>query len=160
MKLTYTKLQIALEILAALALIATFVTVAVLWNSAPERLPTHFGASGAPDAWGGRGGVLALVIIAALLYALFTVITALPRIWNVPQSAARRDPARAYRAARTMLLLLKLELIATFGYMTYCMLRARPLSAWFLPAELIVLFGTVAIALVFILRSPKKEIPK
>lgn len=37
----------------------------------PERIPTHYGASGMPDGWGGKGAALLLPLLQIGIYVLF-----------------------------------------------------------------------------------------
>ena len=70
-----------------LLLVAMFVAAAVVWPRAPERIPVHWGVSGAPDRFGGKAeGLLLLPLIALGVYVLMLV---LPRL----------DPSRANYAA-------------------------------------------------------------
>ncbi len=65
-------------------LITMFVLAGLSWSGAPERIPTHWGLDGHPDAYGGRfAGLLLMPLIAVGLYALLRV---LPRL----------DPGRAH----------------------------------------------------------------
>ncbi|TDA68835.1 MAG: DUF1648 domain-containing protein [Clostridia bacterium] len=42
----------------------------MVYPDLPERVPTHYGASGMPDAWGGKGAVLVLPFLQTGIYAL------------------------------------------------------------------------------------------
>ena len=50
----------------------------------PERVPRHFGITGAPDAWAGKGALLVFPTTAFGLYVLLTVVARLPKSMNVP----------------------------------------------------------------------------
>lgn len=62
---------------------AMFVLAAVVWPSAPERIPVHWGPSGQPDAYGGKFEGLLLMPLLAL--GLYLLLLFLPRV----------DPRRA-----------------------------------------------------------------
>src|SRR6266545_2980313 len=47
-----------LDVVAVLGLVGAWVVVAVSWGSLPDHVPQHFGLTGRPDAWGGRGAIL------------------------------------------------------------------------------------------------------
>lgn len=42
-----------LEVFAALSLLVLLLVVAFSWKLMPQRVPIHYGLSGAPDAWTG-----------------------------------------------------------------------------------------------------------
>jgi uncharacterized membrane protein len=62
---------------------------AITWFTLPSRIPTHFGPSGAPDAWSARTllGWFMFVGVSLFLHGLIYVIT-LPGArdtWNIPE---------------------------------------------------------------------------
>jgi len=65
----YTKLPL-------LIVAAMFITAAVLYPSLPARFPTHWGVSGAPDAWSVKsfGSVFFMPLMTLGLYALLVVV--------------------------------------------------------------------------------------
>jgi uncharacterized membrane protein len=76
--------------------LAAFVFVWVLaegisiWHRLPDRIPTHFGLRGEPDAWGGKTifNVLGLPLVGAAMLALTYVVASLRtslRYMNLPR---------------------------------------------------------------------------
>lgn len=65
----YTKLPL-------LMIAAMFIAAAVLYPSLPERFPTHWGVSGAPDAWSAKsfGSVFFMPLMTLGLYVLLVVV--------------------------------------------------------------------------------------
>lgn len=88
----------------ALAMIALlFLASAWAWPQVPDRIPMHWGPSGEPDGWGGRGTLFLLPAVAAGTWLLMTV---LPRF----------DPGRAnYANFAGPYTVLRTSLIAFFG---------------------------------------------
>jgi uncharacterized membrane protein len=78
-----------------------FALAASSWSTAPDRIPVHWGLSGAPDRFGGRfEGLLAIPLFAAALYLLMLF---LPRV----------DPGRAnYEAFAHAYATFRLALVA------------------------------------------------
>jgi uncharacterized membrane protein len=76
-KLTWRKEWPAWVLLAGVWLVALWA-----WPGAPDRIPSHWGLSGEPNGWSGRG-ILFLIPAFAIFIYLLTIV--LPRI----------DPARA-----------------------------------------------------------------
>ncbi len=154
-KLGYTKLQLALEALGALLILATVLFVAIKWSGLPDRIPSHYNASGEIDAWGGRGQILILPVVSVVLYALMTVVSFFPRLWNLPVKVTENNRLAIYALTKQMVLILKVEITALFLYMTVYMARATPLPNAFVPVFLLVLFLTIAYFLTKIVRVGK-----
>ena len=117
-------------------------------NGLPARIPTHFNASGQPDGWGAPGMLWVIPLIATVIYLLMSLVSRYPSSFNFPM---RTHPA-ARRAleviALNMLSWLKAEVVFLFACIQYTAIRfARSgygtLSPLFLPAVLIVVFGTI-----------------
>ncbi len=155
-KLKFTKFQTALEILAAAALIGMIVHIVLLYGAAPDTVPTHYGADGAADAEGGKGGMMVLPIMTAMMYGIFTLLEFFPSSWNVLSVHSDRWE-EMYRATRTLLILVKLELIALFWYISAMALLTAPLGAFFLPVTLAVVFGTLAVYIIRVARMKKEK---
>jgi uncharacterized membrane protein len=60
----------------SVALLAVMVLLsAIVWTAVPDRMPVHWGPSGAPDRFGTRvEGLLIIPVVAAALYALMVVV--------------------------------------------------------------------------------------
>jgi uncharacterized membrane protein len=78
--------------LALMALMGGYVASA--YPHLPDRIPMHFNMAGEPDRWGGRGGLVLLPVMAAVMTAgLYLVIRLLPkwaanpRYLNIPHKA-------------------------------------------------------------------------
>ena len=79
-----------------------FVTSAVTWPLAPERIPTHWNFAGEVDGYGSKGfGLLILPITAVLLFALLIL---LPRIDSRRANFERFE--NTYRILRNTLMAL------------------------------------------------------
>ena len=78
-----------LELLSLALACAPYLTVAQNWGSLPERIPTHFGPSGLPDAWGARWKIWLYPLISVPLYVIFAAkMRLLP--WNGAEAADAR----------------------------------------------------------------------
>lgn len=60
-----------------------------LWKTLPDQIPAHFGFSGKPDRWTGKGWELVVLIflppiMAALLYGLLAVSRRFTWLLNIP----------------------------------------------------------------------------
>ena len=70
---------------------AMFVFAAVLWPSAPDRIPVHWGLSGEPDRYGGK--VEGLLLLPLLTLGVYLLMLFVPRI------DPRRDSYALFRGA-------------------------------------------------------------
>jgi uncharacterized membrane protein len=90
MKLTWRS-----EAICLLLLVAMFVAAGVMWSSAPDTIPTHWGDSGEPDSYGGKfEGLLLLPLIALGIYVLLLVL---------PRVDPRREHYARFQGAWTVL---------------------------------------------------------
>ena len=155
MKLGYTKAQIALEYLSALLLLGMFTFLLVSWSSIPEQIPTHFDAAGIANAWGSRRSILVLPVISLLLGGLMTAISFSPGLWNMPGKAKGGYSAAAYVTVKTMLIAMKAEMLALFGYIVVCQARSLPLGSIFIYITLGALALTIAVPLILIMTKQR-----
>lgn len=143
MKLSYTRFQKALEFITVIILLGTFIYLILSWGKLPDKIPAHYNAAGIVDRWGSKNEILTLPIMSIVLYILLTIVSFFPSIWNAPVKITEGNRWFVYCNLKTMLILIKMEIIILFCYMTYCNIKVNPLGIWFLPIELIVLFATV-----------------
>lgn len=100
--------------------IAVLVIVFSRYDALPERIPTHFGLTGAPDAWGTRGNVFLLPVVASILQIMLTAAPFFPNSINV---MGERTPAKI-NAAIAMLRIVKLETMVMMVFLVDGMTRA------------------------------------
>ena len=146
MKLKYSKVQVVIEIVAGIILIYMFVNLFLKWDSIPNWVPTHYNIYGEIDAWGDKNNVLFVPIMGAGIYAIMTMVTLFPSIWNMPVTITESNKGKVYGAMKTMLLLLKAEILGLFLFMNYNVVSRRTLSPYFL----IIAIGIVAITIIYI----------
>ena len=116
-------------------MLAVWALVLYYWPALPERVPSHFGASGRPDAWSGRNFVLFPAIVPTVLYLGLTVLSFFPRIYNYPVPITPENAARQYGLARSLVIVLKALLAWTFAAIVWKSLQtavgqAEGLGAW------------------------------
>lgn len=139
-----------LEALPVAILALAFVLTGLIYPSLPARIPTHFGPSGRPDSWAGKGflSVFGVPLLMAFLYALLTAVSgAMAKV--APGAAFRAvspEAVEAYRAATVRALFaIKVALLAFFGRlhweaMEVALGRRRALTVW---PELALTFAVV-----------------
>jgi uncharacterized membrane protein len=135
-----------LEIIAGICLILGVLIIVLYWSEIPEQIPSHFGADGIPDRWSGKSTIIFLPIVSFFLYALLSSIG-----WFAGSLNYKGDQSelkvRTNIMSRKMLVWLKLEIVVLFTYLIWQTIRvaqgfASGIGSWFLPAVLIVIFGT------------------
>lgn len=142
----------SLEIVALLLLLLTWgmTAYAVLGsNPLPARIPTHFNAAGQPDGWGTPSMLWLMPVVAAVIYLLMSLVARYPAAFNFPMRTAPAARRRLEGIALGMIAWLKAEVVGLFAWIQYQTVQfARrgqgTLSVMFLPAVLVVVFGTIA----------------
>ncbi|MGH7596447.1 MAG: DUF1648 domain-containing protein [bacterium] len=145
-----SSLEIGLETAAALGLLTMAFVMIKSWPLLPETIPHHFGVSGKPDAWGGKGILWLLPGISLMLYVGLTILRRYPHIYNYPWPITEQNAATQYHLARTMIGAFKAEIVLIFVYLQWQTIqvalgKAEGLGVAFLPIFLILIFGTIGI---------------
>lgn len=117
--------------------------VASRWGELPERLPTHFNFRGEVDGWGPRKMLLYLPLTAVMVWVLLSVVSFFPSLWNYPVRVTSANVAGLYRCSLNLLLILKLELLVFFAYITWAVVEGENLQVYFTALALAVIFVSV-----------------
>jgi uncharacterized membrane protein len=92
------------ELLAAGIVVAAWFLAAHSIETLPERIPTHFGLSGAADATGAVSSLWSLPAVITGMYLFLSTIQLIPtRLMNYPVTITDRNREGVYAAAREML---------------------------------------------------------
>ncbi len=153
MKLKYTKFQKAIELITIIFLLLIWIYLIVSWDNLPDKIPGHYNAAGIVDRLGNKSEILLTPIVSLVLYTLLTIVSYFPSIWNVPNKVTEENREFTYGNLKTMLILIKMEMVITYAYMTYCGIKTQSLGAWFLPLDLMVIFGTIIYYIIKISRK-------
>lgn len=156
-------------VFAALLVTATVVLLATA-AAVPDRIPTHFGSGGAPNAWMTRGGytwfMLAFLVVLPLLVttAIGFLPRLVPRLVNLPHrdhwlAPERRDESLAFLGRHACRLG---SLMVLMGLGTHLLiLRASAASPPRLEEGLFLgLLGAFAIALIAWLVAIYRRFPR
>src|SRR5712692_2650593 len=98
-----TATEKAVETVAALGLLALAVIAVAGWLTAKGVVPTHFGPSGKPDAWGHRASLLLLPMVVVPLYVGLTVLSRFPHVYNHLVPITVQNAAGQYRTRGLLL---------------------------------------------------------
>jgi uncharacterized membrane protein len=111
-----TPLEVLLEVLTVLGLIAVIAMTVWGYFALPAVIPTHYGFSGAPNAYGGKGSLLPLPIVSICLAVLLTVLrwavlSRFRRIDNYSWPITAENAPRLYYLARLFLRWITFEMV-------------------------------------------------
>ncbi len=106
LQLPWTVADRVLAALATLGAALLFAAVPLLWSRLPDRVPTHFGFTGEPDAWGAKGTLLLLPLIGWAIYLGLLALTRVPHYYNYPVAITPGNAETQYRLARRLVLAL------------------------------------------------------
>lgn len=132
-----------LESLAVLGLLSTWAFLLISWHQIPEQIPTHFGFTGTPDAYGARESILPLVGLQfAFWLGLTLVLRVPPHLLNFPVEITEANADRMALATRVLNRALKTFCVFTFGLLivqvvTISTGATSQLPGWFLPVVLV-----------------------
>lgn len=150
MTLARTRLDGILEGLSILGLLAMTALLAYYWTALPPVVPTHFGITGMPDAWGSKWLELLPLALGTVLYGGLTIMGRYPHLFNYPWPITQENAPQQYRLARTLVTALKTEIMWLFAFVEWGTIRTAPglgrgLGPWALPALVITISATLAV---------------
>jgi hypothetical protein len=152
-----TTTEKVVETVALLGVLALIGATLSGWKYAEGPVPTHFGPSGRPDAWGGRIDLFLLPAIAGALYVGLTVLSRFPHVFNYLVPITENNAARQYQNARSLLAWIKANMVWFFAYIEWQMGRGTEVSLEglgiaFLPIFILVNLLIIAIHLIRMMR--------
>lgn len=149
LKIPLSNTDKALEALGWFTIFASWLWAFLFYSKLPETIPSHFGISGAADAFGPKTGIFSLPGIATVLFIGLTILNRFPHIFNYPETITQTNALRQYTYATRLVRFLKLSVALIFlALLTMTSLtalhRASGLEYWFLPAALALVFIPMA----------------
>jgi uncharacterized membrane protein len=110
------KVDIIIEAMAGICLLYMIVQLIIVYPDLSQQVPTHFGRSGSPDAWGDKSSLLIMPIVTIILYAGLTVLNYFPYLFNYPIGITAENAQRQYQYAKSLLTTLKFTTTGLFLY--------------------------------------------
>ena len=156
------------KVLEAICVGVLATLVGVTWsavhgaNALPQRIATHFDASGKPNAWGSPGSLWLLPAIGCGLYLLITLVSLFPSAFNFPMRVPAAKRARLEALTLQMLAWVKTELACLFLYIQWSILQSvrqanAALNPWFMPVFVVVVFATMIVHGVMVFRAARSS---
>ncbi|MFT9056257.1 MAG: DUF1648 domain-containing protein [Ethanoligenens sp.] len=147
-----TRFQLVCEILLVVLATLPFILLSLYWNKIPNKIPTHFGITGAADAWGGKECIWIVPCMAAGLYWFITLLFLLvpPSACNTPEYVTDENHVDYVRIMRWMMLFVKLCMLSILYQTLWTQVHAFATNpAWSLPLNLGILLGGVILFLIY-----------
>ncbi|MHB8079581.1 MAG: DUF1648 domain-containing protein [Candidatus Krumholzibacteriia bacterium] len=118
------------------------------WTTLPDRIPSHFGSDGRPDAWGGRSTLFIFPFMTLFLFGMMTLLTRSPATYNYPFAVTRVNARRQATLAMGLVAWLRFATIWLMTYLEYGVIAAArntgaTLGFWFLPVVLLLIAAPV-----------------
>lgn len=130
-------------------------------GSLPSRIPTHFDAAGNANGWGPPSVLLLLPGVVTGVYLLLTVVSRFPSSFHYSVRVTEENRERLQTLSLDFLAWIKLELLILFALLQKQILEAvrqgrAHISAWLVPAFLVVLFGTAGWFVIGMIRAGRE----
>jgi uncharacterized membrane protein len=159
-KLPSTRFHKVVEMITLVILMTMIISPMVLWRTLPSKLPMHYNALGEIDRWGSKLELVIMPVIGLLMYGFMTLVSAFPSAWNMPVTITRENRSRVYQCTKSMLVLMKLEVIVLFAYLEYVIMNQQELAGSFLGVVLITVFGTILFFFIRIYKVARRRVER
>ena len=135
-KVKRTRLVRTVDWLCGALLIGITVWVACRYAALPDKIPTHFGADGVIDGYGGKSMIWGLLASMWVFVIVMSVAELFPRHWNVPVKVTKENHSRMMTLAWHLISTTKLLVASLFAYLVVMCMRGENLLAYFTPMVL------------------------
>ncbi len=113
-KIPFDSVDLVLEAITGILLLATWVIVIVKYPEMSETIPIHYDIGGNIDGYGSKVTIFILPIISTILYVGLLILNKYPHKFNYPTKITEKNAERQYRAASKLIRFLKLSIIILF----------------------------------------------
>ena len=111
-------------ILAPAILLGTIVYLAVIYHTLPDRIPTHFNASGEITGWGGRGTLWIMPIVGLVTDLVVWIVGLFPQSWNTGTAVTPWNRVRVFRILRDLMADLRLGMAVMWAVISLFLIHA------------------------------------
>lgn len=155
MEIKHNKLDIIAEVFCMILLIVTTLYTIYMYIQLPEKIPIHYNSAGVIDRYGNKLEIFILLIVTWVMYIGLSLVTRVPQFWNTGVSVTAENKDRVYRILKNMLKIIKMEIIVIFCYLIYNTTTLYDLPKWFVPVFLVLLFSTMLISFIVLIKKAK-----
>ena len=143
---------VAVELLAAIAILLAVLLIVQFWAVLPDRIPIHFGYRGLADAWGDKVTIWIVPAVAAIIFAVLTAVSRYPHTFNYPVPITSENARRQYVLGRGLLVWLKAEICWLSAFVVRQQIlvalgNAQRFSIELILALVVLIFSTVGVYL-------------
>ena len=143
---------VAVELLAAIAILLAVLLIVQFWAVLPDRIPIHFDDRGLADAWGDKVTIWIMPAVAAIIFAVLTAVSRYPHTFNYPVPITSENARRQYLLGRGLLVWLKAEICWLLAFVVRQQIlvalgNAQRFSIELLLGLVLLMFGTVGVYL-------------
>lgn len=155
MEIKHNKLDTIAEVFCMILLIVTTLYTIYMYIQLPEKIPIHYNAAGVIDRYGNKLEIFILLIVTWVMYIGLSLVTRVPQFWNTGVSVTAENKDRVYRILKNMLKIIKMEIIVIFCCLIYNTTTLYNLPKWFVPVFLVLLFSTMLISFIVLIKKAK-----
>ncbi|UGU16537.1 DUF1648 domain-containing protein [Sinomicrobium kalidii] len=151
-----------IEIISWIAVPCIWILTLKNYPDLPESIPIHYNSAGEANGFGGKEHILALPIIATILFIGLATLNKYPHIFNYPVLITQKNALQQYTYATRLLRILNLVIVIIFGLIVYKTIQnvngnANGLGIWFLPTTLALIFVPIIYYLLKIRKIKNKD---
>jgi uncharacterized membrane protein len=146
------------ELLALIGVLFAVGIVATNYSLLPMRIVTHFNAAGVADGYGFKSVLWLLVGISVASYGMMSIVNFVPPIISSRRPLTVEQQMAVWTTTKEVVGWMKVEMAWLFAYLCYAMVAVARgsmtgLGRWFGPTLLVMICGTMLVALVRIVRA-------
>jgi hypothetical protein len=131
----------------------TIIWLIIIWDSLPDEIAMHYNAAGEVDRMGRKTDIIILPIMSWIMYGVMVLVEHIPGAWNTGVKVTPENAARVYGITKRMIVILKLLLVMIFTMITVFSAMGKNMPIWFLPVELLLIFGNIIWHLISLYRN-------
>jgi uncharacterized membrane protein len=141
LKIKLARVDILIEIIAFLLLIACWLIPALMFGKLPAIIPTHFGINGKVDDWGNRASIFILPSINLIMFIGLSILNKFPHVFNYPVKVTNENAMQLYTKSSRLIRIIKLIIDVIFLSIEWQICNVSKnatLSIWFLVLIIII----------------------
>ena len=114
-KLELTTFDKVFEMLGWISMLALWILTVANYADLPGTIPTHYNLTGEADGFGDKANIMALPVVATILFVGMTILNRHPHFLNYPASITADNAVIHYIRATRLVRFLKLAIVVIFG---------------------------------------------
>lgn len=142
-----------MNVIAFVIMAAATVFLLINWGNLPEQIPSHYNFRGEPDDYGGTGSLIFMMVIGWVLLLVMMILGKYPKYWNTGVTRTPANEAVVNRITKDMLDIMEVSIAVLMAYMMVVPVRGTGMGIWFMPLFLAVIFGTIIVTAVRLIRN-------